>query len=241
MSMTESEAKEWFKGFYNGDCERENFEDTICADCNFPCRHGMPILRAISALEEIQQYRAIGTVEELRELKENRDCKNCAGCTVWKCDCANTADKAIEDFANFIHEKAKECNGLRLSGETRSWTHANIFDYVNEFKKNSILIGAKERSDSMETSVMINQLRRTAKKHENDTLHTFDTNISAMCTDVANRLEELEKEKTEIRAKAIEEFAKAAKEKCKEKMDVFGFGSLEVYEINKIAERLKGE
>lgn len=58
----------------------------------------------------------------------------------------------------------------------------------------------------METSVMIRQLRYTAKKHENDTLHTFDTNISAMCTDVANRLEELEKEKAEIRAEAIEEF-----------------------------------
>ena len=37
--MTESEALEWLKGFYNGDCEREDFEDTICADCNFPCRH----------------------------------------------------------------------------------------------------------------------------------------------------------------------------------------------------------
>ena len=59
----------------------------------------------------------------------------------------------------------------------------------------------------METSTMIRQLRRTAKKHENDKLYTFDTNISLMCTDVANRLEELEKEKKEIRAKAIDEFA----------------------------------
>ena len=75
MSMTESEALEWFKGFYNGDCEREDFEHTICADCNFPCRHGMPILRAISALEEIQQYRAIGTVYEFRELKEKATVK----------------------------------------------------------------------------------------------------------------------------------------------------------------------
>jgi hypothetical protein len=69
MSMTESEALQWFKGFYNGDCERKDFEDTICADCNFPCRHGLPILRAISALEEIQQYKAIGTVSEFRENK----------------------------------------------------------------------------------------------------------------------------------------------------------------------------
>ena len=75
MSMTESEALEWFKGFYNADCEREDFENTICADCMFPCRHGVPILRAISALEEVQQLHAIGTVSEFRELKEKKhDC-----------------------------------------------------------------------------------------------------------------------------------------------------------------------
>lgn len=66
----------------------------------------------------------------------------------------------------------------------------------------------------METSTMIRQLRRTAKKHENDKLHTFDTDISLMCTEVANRLEELEKENKEIRAKTIDEFA----EKCYEKI-----------------------
>ena len=61
----------------------------------------------------------------------------------------------------------------------------------------------------MRTDVMISQLRREAKKHENDKLQTFDTNITAMCTDVANRLEELENEKKEIRAKTIDEFAEA--------------------------------
>lgn len=93
------------------------------------------------------------------------------------------------------------------------------------------LIGAKERSDSMETSVMIRQLRYTAKKHENDTLHTFDTNISAMCTDVANRLEELEKEKAEIRSKAIQEFA--------ERIRGYAFGATEI--IDRVAKELKGE
>ena len=43
----------------------------------------------------------------------------------------------------------------------------------------------------METEKMINELRNVAKKHENDKLNTFDTNITAMCTDVANKLEEL--------------------------------------------------
>lgn len=64
----------------------------------------------------------------------------------------------------------------------------------------------------MRTDVMIKQLRSTAKKHENDKLYTFDTNISLMCMEVANRLEELEKEKQEIRNKTIDEFAKKATE-----------------------------
>ena len=37
----------------------------------------------------------------------------------------------------------------------------------------------------MRTDVMINQLRNVAKKHENDKLFTFDTNITQMCIDVA--------------------------------------------------------
>lgn len=44
-------------------------------------------------------------------------------------------NKAIDEFADFLHQKAKENNGLRLSSETRSWTHACIYDYVNEFKE----------------------------------------------------------------------------------------------------------
>ena len=89
----------------------------------------------------------------------------------------------------------------------------------------------------METSVMIRQLRYTAKKHENDTLHTFDTNISAMCTDVANRLEELEKEKAEIRAKEIEEFAEALRQKCLESP----YKEVWLHTILKIAKEMKGE
>ena len=43
----------------------------------------------------------------------------------------------------------------------------------------------------MTTDVMFRQLRYTAKKHENDKLNTFDTNITQLCLDVSNRLEEL--------------------------------------------------
>ena len=90
---------------------------------------------AIQALEEIQQYRAIGTVEdiqlifslckdleiivkkyeaigtieEFKALKENqRKCEECAGCTEWMCDCANVRDKTIDEFAERLKEKAEE-------------------------------------------------------------------------------------------------------------------------------------
>ena len=126
---------------------------------------GLDILDVLKSLTELEQYRAIGTVEELKTLKENgaftgvelaqlaaiqmrlkeystigtvdefkalkenqRKCK----------DCANERDYAITQFANFLHEKAKENNGLRLSSETRSWTHPCIFDYLKEFREKQI-------------------------------------------------------------------------------------------------------
>lgn len=66
---------------------------------------------------------------------EESKCEDCAGCTSWKCDCVNERDYAVNEFANFLHEKAKKNNGLYLSSETRSWTHASIYDYVNEFRE----------------------------------------------------------------------------------------------------------
>ena len=90
----------------------------------------------------------------------------------------------------------------------------------------------------METSTMIRQLRRTAKKHKNDKLYTFDTNITIMCTDVANRLEKLEKEKEEIRDKAIDETIEKIKNWLYENN---GLSILDIREINEIAEQMKGE
>ena len=43
----------------------------------------------------------------------------------------------------------------------------------------------------METTEMINQLRKLEDEHKNDKVMTFDTNWSLVCHDVANRLEEL--------------------------------------------------
>ena len=79
--------------------------------------------RAIGTVEDIQlifslckdleiivkKYEAIGTIEEFKALKENqRKCEECAGCTEWMCDCANVRDKTIDEFAERLKEKAEE-------------------------------------------------------------------------------------------------------------------------------------
>jgi len=43
----------------------------------------------------------------------------------------------------------------------------------------------------METTTMIKQLEYTAKKHENDRVDTFGTNITAMCHDIIPKLAKL--------------------------------------------------
>lgn len=92
----------------------------------------------------------------------------------------------------------------------------------------------------METSTMIRQLRRTAKKHENDKLHTFDTNINQMCTDVANRLEELEKENKEIRSKTIDEFVERLEKHEQENwIDHQEYG-ITWSDIERIADEMRG-
>lgn len=48
---------------------------------------------------------------------------------------------------------------------------------------------------------MIFELRRLAKKHENDKVFTGQNDWSQMCKDVANRLEELNEENKDLRRK----------------------------------------
>lgn len=70
--MTEKKAIEVLKNNFPKTCKMVNgrkkggFDDT---DCDF----GKALLLAISSLEEIQQYRAIGTVEEIEGLNFNRN------------------------------------------------------------------------------------------------------------------------------------------------------------------------
>ena len=47
----------------------------------------------------------------------------------------------------------------------------------------------------MNTEAMIRELRRLSNKYKNDKVDTFATNWSALCSDVANKLEELLKYK----------------------------------------------
>ena len=72
--MTENEAVEILKNNYPKTCKMVNgryqggFDNT---ECNF----GQALTMAIKALKEIQQYRAIGTVEECREAVERLEAK----------------------------------------------------------------------------------------------------------------------------------------------------------------------
>lgn len=46
----------------------------------------------------------------------------------------------------------------------------------------------------MTTEMMITELRRLSQIHKNDRFLTFETNWSNLCSDVADRLEELQAE-----------------------------------------------
>lgn len=110
------------------------------------CKKNIAVLKeVIIALEEIQQYRAIGTVGEFKALKEKALKKldelikyqligTIEEFKALKESDMKGANRAVDDFANYLHKIAKENNGLRLSSETKSWTTPCIFDYLEEFK-----------------------------------------------------------------------------------------------------------
>lgn len=89
----------------------------------------------LQEFEEAEQYRVIGTVEEFKALKENQcKCEDCAGCTVWKCDCANIRQQAIDEFVKKICEKYTEeeikGNYKQYCGEIKQ----NIADIAEQLK-----------------------------------------------------------------------------------------------------------
>ena len=66
MSMTESEAKKVLDNIWDFAMPEDDDKGDVLE---------MAVSEAINALEEIQQYRAIGTVSEFRELKEKATAK----------------------------------------------------------------------------------------------------------------------------------------------------------------------
>ena len=88
-----------------------------------------------NAIQRLGEYEDIGTVEEFKALKENQcKCEDCAGCTVWKCDCANTRQQAIDEFVEKICEKYTEeerkGNYKKYCGEIKQ----NIADIAEQLK-----------------------------------------------------------------------------------------------------------
>ena len=116
--MTENEAKEYIQGKLDcmNKCDVFDFKGTDeCDGCNYCYSQGnfgeqkKALETAIKALEEIQQYRAIGTVEELKAIRQ------------WKADVmgdfcrydvssfdelvANARNKAIDEFVSTLVPK----------------------------------------------------------------------------------------------------------------------------------------
>lgn len=101
-------------------------------------------LAQIAAMQmRLKDYEAIGTVEEFKALKDIDEdlrlkyCYEDLSSAELRGYCQGS-DEAVDNFAKFLHDKAKENNGLRLSSETRSRTQPNIFDYLEEFKNEQI-------------------------------------------------------------------------------------------------------
>ena len=93
--------------------------------------------------DEVLKYRAIGTVEEFKALKEKEE-RFDRNIRMFNEIGLEIRANAIDEFAEFLHKKAKENNGLRLSSETRSWTHASIYDYVREFRETQMKGGGND-------------------------------------------------------------------------------------------------
>ena len=98
MIMTENEAIERIK---KESCYSENCHDG-CLYGEENCAYS----KAISALEEIQQYREIGTVEECREAREKQIPKKCIedSCpdhTHYKCPSCGKIQKTKYDDSTF--------------------------------------------------------------------------------------------------------------------------------------------
>lgn len=110
----------------------------------------------ISALQESQQYRQIGTVE--------------------KCNGYKIHSQNISKLHN-CNDCGKR-NGCEFAPRPGEICRINCYMWEGEDRM-------------MDTERMIRELKREANKHRYDTLRTFDTNITALCSAVIPKLEQL--------------------------------------------------
>lgn len=108
--MTENEAIELLRSMQN---PKQDYADVVCAPafCTgftfvYPYPEDYAIEEAIKALEEIRQYRAIGTVEECQESREKQKPKKCVedSCpdhTHYKCPSCGKIQKTKYDDSSF--------------------------------------------------------------------------------------------------------------------------------------------
>lgn len=124
--MTEQEAIKSLKEMFpKGLCEKDEYEMSQ---------------KAIKTLEEVEQYRAIGTVEELKESKEQYDNINCAAKSIQLsglCDFENAKGKIISEIKrNYEYSlmdyetigTPEECRAAVEKQIPKKITHPGCFD-----------------------------------------------------------------------------------------------------------------
>ena len=62
--------------------------------------------------------------------KNERKCEECAGCTNWLCDCANTRDIAIDEFAEALTNKLVLKYGNATP--TEQYVALQVTDWIKE-------------------------------------------------------------------------------------------------------------
>ena len=111
MSMTENEAIQVFKELLDVPCEMLVKYDSVTTEeqKNAIVKIRVAEDMAIQALEEIQQYRAIGTVGELKALKEKNEPKKPNGISMKYGDYFGSCPICNRSATNYLNMPYKYC------------------------------------------------------------------------------------------------------------------------------------
>lgn len=158
---------------------------------------------------------AITALEEIQQYREYRE--------IFESHFTEDALKLFSDKEEFSKwfERGK-WHVLKCDELGREVEKYRAIGTVSEFRE------LKERSDRMKDEECVYYL--DSSKCDSDDCHGCVARLKE------NKRKYHDKE---IRAKAIEEFAKTLKEKCKRNFMAFDYQSVSVWEINRIAEELK--